>query len=69
VAPPRAAKVRIKLRADAGFATQLLYEFCEFFGLQYAIGIGRNSRLQGRSGSSVVSRDVTAELASRSAKV
>src|SRR6202161_332048 len=39
-------KVRIKLRADAGFATQLLYEFCEFFGLQYAIGIGRNSRLQ-----------------------
>jgi predicted secreted protein len=30
-------KVRIKLRADPGFATQLLYEFCEFFGLQYAI--------------------------------
>jgi hypothetical protein len=40
-------KVRIKLRADAGFATPLLYEFCEFFGLQYAIGIGNNSRLQG----------------------
>jgi len=39
-------KVRIKLRANAGFATQLLYEFCEFFDLQYAIGIGRNSRLQ-----------------------
>jgi Transposase DDE domain group 1 len=38
--------VRIKLRADAGFATPLLYEFCEFFGLQYAIGIGNNSRLQ-----------------------
>ena len=37
-------KVRIKLRADAGFATQLLYEFCEFFGLQYAIGIRRISR-------------------------
>ena len=32
-------KVRIKLRADAGFATPMLYEFCEFFGLQYAIGI------------------------------
>jgi hypothetical protein len=39
-------KVRIKLRADAGFATPMLYEFCEFFGLQYAIGIGTNSRLQ-----------------------
>src|SRR6201987_56016 len=39
-------KVRIKLRADAGFATPLLYEFCEFFGLQYTIGIGTNSRLQ-----------------------
>jgi Transposase DDE domain group 1 len=60
--------VRIKLRADAGFATQLLYEFCEFFGLQYAIGIGRNSRLQaGRSGWSVVSPDVIVEPASRSA--
>jgi hypothetical protein len=34
-------KVRIQLRADAGFATPLLYEFCEFFGLQYAIGIRR----------------------------
>ena len=42
-------KVRIKLRADAGFATPLLYEFCEFFGLQYAIGIGTNSRLQGKA--------------------
>ena len=41
-------KVRIKLRADAGFATPLLYEFCEFFGIQYAIGIGNNSRLQGK---------------------
>jgi len=38
--------VRIQLRADAGFATPLLYEFCEFFGIQYAIGIGNNSRLQ-----------------------
>jgi len=37
--------VRISLRADAGFATPMLYEFCEFFGLQYAIGIGVNSRL------------------------
>jgi Transposase DDE domain group 1 len=37
--------VRIQLRADAGFATPLLYEFCEFFSIQYAIGIGTNSRL------------------------
>src|SRR6202051_1735353 len=41
--------VPIKLRADAGFATPLLYEFCEFFGIQYAIGIGSNSRLQGQA--------------------
>jgi Transposase DDE domain group 1 len=41
--------VRIQLRADAGFATPMLYEFCEFFGLQYAIGIGNNSRLQGKA--------------------
>src|SRR5439155_17226623 len=32
-------KARIKLRADAGFALPLLYEFCEFFGIQYVIGI------------------------------
>src|SRR2546430_16534180 len=40
-------KARIKLRADAGFALPLLYEFCEFFGIQYTIGIAANSRLQG----------------------
>lgn len=39
-------KARIKLRADAGFALPLLYEFCEFFGIQYAIGIAANPRLQ-----------------------
>jgi hypothetical protein len=27
-------KVHIKLRADTGFALPLLYEFCEFFGIQ-----------------------------------
>jgi Transposase DDE domain group 1 len=42
-------KARIKLRADAGFALPLLYEFCEFFGIQYAIGIATNSRLQGKA--------------------
>src|ERR1700691_1773655 len=42
-------QVRIKLRADAGFATPMLYEFCEFFDIQYAIGIGTNSRLQGKA--------------------
>jgi hypothetical protein len=42
-------KTRIKLRADAGFALPLLYEFCEFFGIQYTIGIAANSRLQGQA--------------------
>ena len=42
-------KARIKLRADAGFALPLLYEFCEFFGIQYAIGIAANSRLQDKA--------------------
>ena len=42
-------KVRIKLRADAGFALPLLYEFCEFFDIQYTIGIASNSRLQGKA--------------------
>jgi len=42
-------KVRIKLRADAGFALPLLYEFCEFFGIFYVIGVFANSRLQGKA--------------------
>src|SRR5437899_2201117 len=35
-------EVKIKLRGDAGFALPLLYQFCEFFGLQYAFGADRN---------------------------
>jgi Transposase DDE domain group 1 len=41
--------VRIQLRADAGFALPLLYEFCEFFGIQYAIGMPTNPVFQRRS--------------------
>jgi Transposase DDE domain group 1 len=41
-------KVRIKLRADAGFALPLLYEFCEFFGIQYVIGMPANTIFQRR---------------------
>ena len=42
-------KARIKLRADAGFALPMLYEFCEFFGISYVIGIAANSRLEGKA--------------------
>ena len=38
--------VQIQLRGDAGFALPLLYEFCEFFGLQYAFGIPANCVFQ-----------------------
>ena len=41
--------VPIKLRGDAGFALPLLYEFCEFFGIQYVIGIPANSVFQHRA--------------------
>jgi hypothetical protein len=41
--------VRIKLRGDAGFALPLLYEFCEFFGIQYALGIPANCVFQRRA--------------------
>jgi Transposase DDE domain group 1 len=41
--------VPIKLRGDAGFALPLLYQFCEFFGLQYALGIPANSVFQCRA--------------------
>ena len=34
--------VKIKLRGDAGFALPVLYKFCEFFGIEYAIGIPAN---------------------------
>ena len=39
----------IKLRGDAGFALPLLYEFCEFFGISYVIGIPANSVFQHRA--------------------
>ena len=42
-------KVKIKLRGDAGFALPLLYEFCEFFGIQYTLGIPANSVFQRRA--------------------
>jgi hypothetical protein len=35
-------KVKIKLRGDAGLALPLLYLFCEFFHIQYAVGIPAN---------------------------
>ena len=41
--------VRIKLRGDAGFALPLLYEFCEFFGIQYALGLPANQVFQRRA--------------------
>jgi Transposase DDE domain group 1 len=42
-------EVQIKLRGDAGFAVPLLYEFCEFFGIQYAFGIPANQVFQRRA--------------------
>ena len=41
--------VKIKLRGDAGFALPLLYQFCEFFGIEYAIGIPANSVFKQRA--------------------
>jgi DDE family transposase len=41
--------VQIKLRGDAGFALPLLYEFCEFFRIQYALGIPANCVFQRRA--------------------
>jgi hypothetical protein len=42
-------EIPIKLRGDAGFALPLLYEFCDFFGLQYALGIPANAVFQRRA--------------------
>jgi hypothetical protein len=41
--------ISIKLRGDAGFALPLLYEFCDFFAIQYALGIPANSVFQRRA--------------------
>jgi hypothetical protein len=39
--------VQIEVRADSGFATPALYEFCEEEKLQYGVGFARNPRLEG----------------------
>ena len=41
--------VKIQLRGDAGLALPLLYQFCEFFGIQYAFGIPANCVFQQRA--------------------
>ncbi len=41
--------VKIQLRGDAGFALSLLYQFCEFFGIQYAFAIPANCVFQQRA--------------------
>jgi hypothetical protein len=41
--------IPIQLRGDAGFALPLLYDFCEFFGIEYAFGIPANSTFQQRA--------------------
>jgi hypothetical protein len=41
--------VKIRLRGDAGFALPLLYAFCEFFDIEYAIGIPANCVFQQRA--------------------
>src|ERR1700752_2056700 len=41
--------VKIKLRGDAGFALPLLYQFCEFFEIEYALGIPANCVFQRRA--------------------
>jgi Transposase DDE domain group 1 len=38
--------VKIKLRGDAGFALPLLYAFCEFFAIEYVLGIPANCVFQ-----------------------
>ncbi len=41
--------VKIELRGDAGFALPLLYQFCEFFEIEYALGIPANCVFQRRA--------------------
>jgi len=41
--------VKIKLRGDAGLAFPLLYPLCEFFQIEYAIGIPANCVFQQRA--------------------
>lgn len=38
--------IEIIIRADAGFATPEVYEYCEQAGIVYLIGLGRNERLE-----------------------
>lgn len=42
----RFPNVEIIIRADNGFATPELYEYCEEAGIRYIIGIARNERLE-----------------------
>jgi hypothetical protein len=39
-------EVAIELRADSGFATPKLYDYCEEEGIEYTMGLPSNTRLQ-----------------------
>jgi hypothetical protein len=46
---PLSLRLKIKRRGDAGFALPLLYQFCEFCAIEYALGISANRVFQQRA--------------------
>lgn len=40
------AQIQIEIRADSGFATPEIYEYCEQEGLTFTLGLARNPRLE-----------------------
>ena len=62
-------KVKIVLRADSGFAREVLMAWCEDNRVDYVFGLARNERLEGRIAAALEEARLQAETAGRPARV
>jgi Transposase DDE domain group 1 len=61
-------QVRIILRADSGFAREALMSWCEQHGVDYVLGLARNSRLVGEVAAELTAAKADAEQSGKAAR-
>jgi len=61
-------RVRILLRADSGFAREALMVWCEQHGVDYVLGLARNSRLVGEVAAELTAAKAEAEQSGKAAR-
>jgi len=65
----RWSEVRIIIRADSGFARESIMAFCEAKGVDYVLGLAKNSRLSARIAEELAAAEAEWERTGRAARV